>query len=245
MAVPLFDREIRYSPGQCIGGFRILKPAGEGKYGICYLVTDNENLYILKQLKKRMLRAESPKAQCEEKILKILEHEAIPRFAGRLETSQFTGYMLEYKEGATLEDMIFKQGYVFGRGEIYSIGKQLIGIMDYLHQRGIVHMDIRVPNVIFDGSRVYLVDFGSAGWIDNVRYKADMDFSYFGDLLLHLYYTSFSDKPRKSRPWYEELDLSTGELYFLKRLMGLEERYETMGELKADFEGVFKCRLNA
>lgn len=244
MAGKQFNWDVRYSPGQRIAGFSILQPVGEGRYGICYLVTDDENLYILKQLKKRILRVEPSKAQSEEKILKILDHEAIPGFAGRLETNQFTGYILEYKEGVTLEDMIFKQGHIFGCSEIYSIGKQLIGIMDYLHQKGIAHMDIRVPNVILDGGRVYLVDFGSAGWIDDVRYKEDMDFSYFGDLLLHLYYTSFSDKPRKSRPWYEELVISNGELYFLKRLMGLEERYKNMDELKADFEGMFKGRLN-
>lgn len=239
MAGVIFGRDMKYLPGQRIEGFKILKTTGEGRYGICYLITDEEKIYILKQLKKTKPRTRSLKAQHEEEILKTLNHPAIPRFIGRLKTGRFMGYILEYKQGITLEDMIFKQGYVFGRGEIYNTCEQLIGIMDYLHRKGIVHMDIRVPNVILDGGHVYLVDFGSARWIDDVRYKADMDFSYFGDLLLHLYYTAFSGKPGKSRPWYEELALSPGELFFLKRLMGLEDRYKNTGELKTDFESVF------
>lgn len=234
----LFGIDIKYLPGQYIKGLKVEKVLGEGRYGICYLVSDDKNRYILKQLKKKVYQRNNQKAHYEEDILKSLKHEAIPGFINKIDDRHITGYILEYKQGTTLEAMIFNQRRTFTRNEIYHIGKQLIDILSYLHGKGIVHRDIRVPNVLFDGKRIYLVDFGMARWIDNKKYKADMDFFYLGDLLIHLYYTSFTNRPKKSRPWYEELTLSSKELAFLKRLMGIDKRYKNISEVEMDFKEI-------
>jgi serine/threonine-protein kinase len=234
-----FDRDVKYSPGQCFGGFRIIETIGEGRYGICYLITDDKNLYILKQLKGKMYRENPLRVQYEEEILKVLKHEAIPGFIRKIEDGRLIGYVLEYKQGITLEAMIFNQRHVYTRNEIYYIGKQLIDILNCLHGKGVVHRDIRVPNILFNGNRIYLVDFGSARWIDNKKYKADIDFFYLGDFLIYLYYTSFTDKPKKSKPWYEELILSNKEIVFLKKLMGIEKRYKSINEVETGFEEIF------
>ena len=230
----------KYSKGQYIEGYKIVATLGEGRYGVCYLITDEKKLYILKQLKRKTYRGDPLKPHYEEKILKTLKHEAIPGFITKIKDRHSAGYILEYKQGVTLEDLIFNQGHVFTRAEIYSIGKQLIDIMKYLNEKGIVHRDIRVPNILLDGSRVYLVDFGLARWVDNEKYKADIDFSYFGDLLIHLFYTAYTDKPKKGRPWYEELALSTKELIFLKKLIGIENRYMSITEVELGFEELFR-----
>ncbi len=78
-----------------------------------------------------------------------------------------------------------------------------------------------------------------ARWIDNKKYKTDIDFSYFGDVLIHLYYTSFTDKPTKNKSWYEELVLSGKELIFLKKLMGIENRYKNINEVEIAFKEIF------
>lgn len=234
-----FDRDIKYFPGQYFEGFRIVKIIGEGRYGICYLVTDGKDLQIFKQLKKKIYQANPEKAHYEEEVLKALKHESIPRFIRKIDDVHSTGYILEYKQGITVENLIFNQKHVFSRNEIYDIGNQLIDILKYLHQKGVVHRDIRVPNTLFSDNHIYLVDFGLARWIDNKKYKADIDFSYLGDFLLHLYYTSFTDKPKKSKPWYEELVLSSKELLFLKKLMGIEQRYKNITEVERGFEEIF------
>lgn len=239
MIMKLFGTDIKYSPGKHIAGLETVKIIGEGRYGICYLTTDDKNLYVLKQLKKKMYQKNPLKAQYEEEILKALKHEAIPRFIRKIENRHLIGYVLEYKQGITFEAIIFKQKHVFTRNEIYYIGKQMIEILNYLHGKGVVHRDIRVSNTLYSDNRIYLVDFGLARWIDNKKYKADIDFSYFGDFLLHLYYTSFTDKPKKSKPWYEELVLNSKEFVFLKKLMGIEERYKNINEVKIDFEEIF------
>jgi serine/threonine protein kinase len=233
------DRDIEHSREQYFEKLRILKTLGEGKFGTCYLVTDEKNLFALKLLKKKKYQKNPRKAKYEEDILNKLRHEAIPRFIRKIDDESLIGFVLEYKQGITLETMIFSQGYVFTRNEIYNIGKQLIDILKYLHGEGVVHRDIRLPNILFNDNRIYLVDFGLARWMDNKNFKPERDFSCLGDILLHLYYTSFTDKPKKSRPWYEELSLSSKELVFLKKLMGNEKRYKNISEVEMDFEEMF------
>jgi serine/threonine protein kinase len=239
IARELLDTDIKHSTVQYFERLRVIKKLGEGKFGTCYLVTDEKTLFALKLLKKKKYQKNPNKAKFEEDILKTLSHQAIPRFIRKIDNESLIGFVLEYKQGITLETMIFSQGHVFTRSEIYNIGKQLIDILKYLHGEGVVHRDIRLPNILFNDNRVYLVDFGLARWIDNKNFKTERDFSCLGNILLYLYYTSFKDKTKKNRPWHEELRLSSKELVFLKKLMGNEKRYTNIDEVKKDFEEMF------
>ncbi|WP_242877558.1 protein kinase family protein [Desulfosporosinus sp. BG] len=231
----------QYQPSEQIAeDYTIEKTIGEGRFGICYLVSDGQKSYILKQLKRGMLKKAGAKARYEEEILKSIQHESVPRFIKKIEREDFYGYVLEFKEGRTFEDIIYLDKYVFEREEIYRIGCQLVEILKYLHSKSIVHRDIRVPNTLYDGQKVNLVDFGLARWINNEKYRADMDFAFLGDFLLHLYYSSFELKGFKKRPWYDELQLLPKELVFLKKLMGVNPRYTSIIEVEHDFYKTFE-----
>lgn len=244
MVLSLFRRDKIYKPSEKINEYIIEKTIGEGRYGICYQVSIGHRLYILKQLKRGMMKKAGVKGRFEEEILMNLQHENIPRLIEKIEQKEFHGYILEYKEGRTFEDVIYIEKHVFGRKEIYKVGSQLIEILTYLHSNGIVHRDIRVPNTLYDGEKVNLVDFGLARWVDDKKYRADIDFAFLGDFLLHLYYTSFEFKGGKKAPWYEELKLTEKELIFLKKLMGVEQRYRSIMDVEKDFNGVFEdCKL--
>lgn len=62
--------------------------------------------------------------------------------------------------------------------------------------------------ILYDGNSISLVDLGLARWIDEIHYKCDIDYSYFGDLILYLLYSRF-EKPvkRSNHPWYDELEI--------------------------------------
>lgn len=231
----LFKRDKLFAPSQQIKEYTVDKVIGQGRYGICYILSNGEKRFILKQLKKKMLKKTGAKANFEAEILASISHASIPRFIEKIESRDFYGYVLEYKEGKTFEDIIYGDGYVFSRKEIFSVALQLIEILKFLHGKNIVHRDIRVPNTIFDGQNIFLVDFGLARWINNERYRADVDFAYLGDFLLHLYYSSYQGETSKKRPWHEELELGHKEKAFLKRLLGIEERYKTISEVERDF----------
>ena len=36
------------------------------------------------------------------------------------------------------------------------------------------------------------------------------------------------------RPWYEELDITTGEIVFFKKLLGIEDTYENIEQIRED-----------
>lgn len=241
MVLDFFRRDIILRPSDQVNEYKIQKILGEGRYGICYQVYHGPELYILKQLKRGMLKKSREKVFFEEEILRTLEHKRIPRFIEKVELEGFRGYVLEFKEGRTFEDTIFLDKYVFSREEIYNVGRQLIDILKYLHSKGVVHRDIRVPNTLYYEQKINLVDFGLARWINNEKYRADMDFAFLGDFLLHLYYSSFEYKGQKKRPWYDELELAEKERFFLKRLMGVEQRYKSICEVEFDFFNVFEA----
>lgn len=226
--------------GKQYGQYKIIKPLGEGRYGICYLaVTDCGEHVIIKRFKPSIFKKNMEKNANEAVILSQIDHPAIPKLLGVINQNDLYGFVLEQKPGHTVEHMLFKQKYSFKEMEIFNIGRQLIGIIKYLHGNGIVHRDIRVPNVLVHGSEVSLVDFGLARWADNKRYLYDHDFSYLGDFLLYLHYSSYKKKQRKSRPWYIELDLTVAQIQFFKRMLRLEKPYTSINEVEKDFISVF------
>lgn len=240
MVLSLLRRDKIYTPLEHINEYLIKKTIGEGRFGICYLVCHDQKSYILKQLKRGMLKKAGANSKYEEEILMSLRHDSIPRFIEKIEREDFYGYVLEFKEGRTFEDLIYLDKRVFEREEIYRVGRQLVGMLKYLHSKGIVHRDIRTPNTLYEGQKVNLVDFGLARWINNKKYKAQIDFAFLGDFLLHLYYSSFEFKGRKNLPWYDELPLHQKELQFLKRLMGVEQRYRSIFEVEDEFYNSFE-----
>lgn len=232
--IQLFRRKI-HSPDCLIGRYRVIKLIGEGRFGVCYLVGLDGKKYVLKEIKPKTIKKSGNKIIFEQEILSAIDHPSIPKIVDTIKDDNIYAYILEYKSGKTIEDMLFGDNHIFTATEIYKVGIKVIGIIKYLHERSIVHRDIRVPNVIIEEEEVYLIDFGLARLINNERYTPSMDFAYLGHLLLHLYYSSFKKTNKKSEPWYNELELSLSEMNFLKRLLGLDDIYQSIYDVEKDF----------
>jgi serine/threonine-protein kinase len=226
--------------GKKFGGYTIEKTLGEGRYGMCFLARSDEgDRVVLKKFKSRIHAKNADRNAHEAVMLSRLRDERIPELLGVINEGGFYAFVIEWKPGATLSDLLFKQKHRFTEQEICSIGTKLIGIIKHLHENGIVHRDIRIPNVLMEGDRVYLVDFGLARFADSDRYRYDLDYSYLGDLLLYLVYSSFEKQGSKKLPWYEELEMREGQKTFLKRLLGIEKVYQGIDEIERDFEDAF------
>lgn len=226
--------------GRRVGGYTIEKTLGEGRYGMCFLARSDEGgMVVLKKFKSRIHAKNADRNAHEAVMLSRLRDERIPELLGVINEKGFYAFVIEWKPGFTLSDLLFKQKHRFTEQEICSIGTKLIGIVKHLHHNGIVHRDIRIPNVIIEVDRVYLVDFGLARFADSDRYRYDLDYSYLGDLLLYLIYSSFEKQGRKKLPWYEELSMEEGQKTFLKRLLGLQEVYKSIDEIEQGFADAF------
>lgn len=237
----LFRCRVSKYSGKLFGKYTIEGPIGEGRYGLCFLAkSDMGEKVVIKKFKSSIFKKHSERNVYEATILSKLKHKRIPEFLGVINQKGFYGFVLEFKHGYTVKDLLFKYNHKFTSEEFFNIGIQLIKIIKYIHENGVVHRDIRIPNVLIDKGEVYLIDFGLARWADNNKYPYDLDFSYLGDFLLYLLYSSFESKGKyKNLPWYKELNLTSKQKLFLKRLLGIELPYKNIDDIETDFIKVF------
>ncbi|NRT35560.1 serine/threonine-protein kinase [Clostridium beijerinckii] len=229
-----------YNINEIVNGYSIIKVIGEGRYGIAYLaINDKGEKFVIKQLKEDMLEKTREKLFYEEKILQGLDSPKFPKFISNFKDEYREGYILEYIEGIVFEDLLVRDEYEFSRSEIYEIGVQILELIEVLHNNNVVHRDIRLPNVILkENKELSLIDFGLARIIDNKKYVREMDYWFLGDFLIHLYYSSYKETELEERPWFEELDLNSEEKIFLKKLMGIEESYRDIEEIRKQLEKI-------
>lgn len=191
---------------------------------------------MLKQTRKNLFY--------EQKILRSLNNPVFPKFIEKFKDRNREGYILEYFEGKDFEELVVNDRCTFTKDDIYHIAGQLLDLIEELHNRNIVHRDIRLPNVIVKKDmKLALIDFGLARFIDNKNYRPKEDYWYLGDFLIHLYYTGYEytndeDTNDEDKPWYEELDLTTEEESFLKKLMGIEKGYSSIKEIREQLEKI-------
>ena len=223
-----------YKENDTIDSYTIQELLGEGRYGIAYLAVDEDkNKYVVKQLKKEMIKKSENKLFYEELSLKKLQYPYFPKFISKFKDKDREGYILEYIEGVVFEDILRKERYQFNCEEIYEVCGQLLDMVEILHSHNIVHGDIRLPNIIRkDNKELSLIDFGLARIMDNDYYTKELDYWCIGDFLIHLYYTTYQKVSRIDKPWFKELDLKPEEKAFLKRLMGIEESFENIHEIR-------------
>lgn len=231
-----------YRKQEKVNEYSIIKIIGEGRYGIAYLAENaSKEKVVIKQLKKKMLKDTRKKLFYERKILKSLDNPEFPKFIGNFRDKYREGYILEYIEGRVFYDCLSEDGEKYTKEEIYNVAEKLLGLMEILHKKNIVHRDIRLPNVIVkENKELALIDFGLARFIDNKKYTKDNDYWYLGDFLIHLYYSSLESNniEAEEKPWYEELDLTTEEELFLKRLMSLEEKFVSDEEVRNELNKI-------
>lgn len=108
----------------------------------------------------------------EAEVLKALDRAAIPKYLDYFETETKIGkgfaLVQTYIDARSLQDWI-QAGRNFSEEEIEAIAKDLLAILDYLHNRQppVVHRDIKPSNILLGDrsghspGQVYLIDFGS------------------------------------------------------------------------------------
>ncbi|KAL0952802.1 hypothetical protein HGRIS_007027 [Hohenbuehelia grisea] len=102
------------------------------------------------------------KVEREIEVLRTLKHPNIVRLYDVIETDKYIGIILEYASGGELFDHILAHRYL---KEAYAskLFYQLISGVWYIHQKKIVHRDLKLENLLLDRHRnVIITDFGFA-----------------------------------------------------------------------------------
>lgn len=246
-----------FSVDELISGRYLVKEhLGTGSYGHSYLVMDLncKKFKVLKALRlhKRKTNAGVNGFELEKKMLISMKHPGFPRYYEDGIYKKIPFYTMEYIHGKNFEQLIFSDGWKISEAEAFTIADELLQQIDYLHSRNIIHRDIRIPNVLLEGSSIRLIDLGLARPIQYKRHlskrielrkglSCQTDFYGLGHFLLFLLYSNFSfPEKAKEKSWEEELDISNQAKHILKRLLQIEPAYDHCHQVKSDITNLIQ-----
>jgi eukaryotic-like serine/threonine-protein kinase len=152
-------------PHSAIGPWRVVDFVGAGGMGTVYRVTHRSTGRVA-AAKVMGGGAVSPRAldrfRNEARILQALSHPAIAQMYEFLDVQGAPCLVMEYVDGETLEHLLRTRG-AFPLSDALRIFGALVDAVGYIHQRGIIHRDLKANNVKVDAlGHVKLLDFGIA-----------------------------------------------------------------------------------
>ncbi|MEA5019763.1 MAG: protein kinase [Gordonibacter sp.] len=201
--------------GRTVQGYRIGSCLGIGGSGVTFeAVSPHGRLVALKLLRPLRASLDLDKVWREVGSLGAVSHSGVPEWLGILREGRAYFIVLSRMPGRPLDSWLFEDRHAFQRSELVEVCSQLIDVLDALHAVGLVHGDIRPANVLYDGRRVSLVDFGLS--LD--ASERAVDIAGFADLLLYLLYSTFDSSEGvsyKTESWRDQLLLDGAQQRFL------------------------------
>lgn len=145
------------------GRYQILKLLGTGAFGRVYLAR-HINLNVLRAIKCiNLCQDVYGTAYREADILKNLRHPSIPIIYDIEQDKDCVYIIEEYVEGQSLAEFISTRQIRLNRtGKAIELVQQLCGILSYLHERHILHLDLKPENIIISDGGIRLLDYGNA-----------------------------------------------------------------------------------
>lgn len=172
---------VRLDDAMRIGRFDILDKLGEGAMGTVYRALDPliERTVAIKTIPLNL--PEEEKRLFEDRFLREaksagrLSHPNIVTIYDVGETDDFAYIAMEYLDGPSLREILREHGPLPLELALET-ALQMADALAFAHDHGVVHRDIKPPNVIVLGKRgtVKLTDFGIAHLMSNTETRAGM-----------------------------------------------------------------------
>jgi DNA-binding beta-propeller fold protein YncE/predicted Ser/Thr protein kinase len=153
------------SIGSTLGGYRIDSLIARGGMGVVYRATQLalERPVALKVIARQLADDEKFRRRflSESRLAAQLEHPAVvPVYDAREDDGELIVAM-RLIEGGDLRKLIDREGPLEPERAVHLLG-QIAEALDAAHAAGIVHRDVKPHNVLIEGERAYLSDFGLA-----------------------------------------------------------------------------------
>lgn len=243
----------------------VQKMVGEGSYGLTYKCMDQKsgNVVAVKQARRSKGFYAKHLLNREADILKLIHHPLIPTYKNLFTEGRNTYLVMSYLNGDTLEDLIFEKGRHYWEQDCVHITLMLLELVVYIHKKGYVHLDLRIPNVLFKEEELYLIDFGLARKIGEPApqkksarswFKASSELSSgqdklseekadlqdIGHFMLFMLYSTYEPESNRNetveQSWQEELNLSCELKEMIERLLELREPYSGSSHFMKDLQ---------
>jgi len=153
-----------------IAEFQLGNCIGKGAFGQVYkgINLDTGEVVAIKQIDlQNVSGVELDSVMSEIELLAKLSHPNIVRYISFLKTPEKLNIILEFVEDGSLTKVL-KKGKRLQEDVIARYVKQMLEGLDYLHQQGVVHCDIKCANILVSRSGVIkLTDFGVSRKLKN------------------------------------------------------------------------------
>ncbi|XP_040567677.1 uncharacterized protein [Lepeophtheirus salmonis] len=153
--------------------YEIVRKIGQGSFGNVYIVSSNckknENSYVMKEIKTSQFNEKEREDVSQEvDLLSRLNHSNIVSYYESFSERNCFYIIMEYCELGDLYTKINRQrGKLFPETLILGYFVQICRAVEYIHERKILHRDIKSQNILISKNRVCkLGDFGIARIID-------------------------------------------------------------------------------
>lgn len=150
--------------GQTIGKYQILERLGQGENAVVYRA---RQLNLGRDVALKVLpvanRAAYERLRLESQLLAKLQHPGIRQVYGIEEMGPLAYAVLEYADYSLKASLAERrqQQKPFTHDETVKLLKPIAEVLDYLHSRRLVHMDVKPENILLTREgRVMLSDFG-------------------------------------------------------------------------------------
>ncbi|XP_001946936.3 serine/threonine-protein kinase Nek8 [Acyrthosiphon pisum] len=148
-----------------LDGYQRIRTVGKGAFGVAtlYRNTNKNNLVVIKQINMLDMTAQERQlALNEAKVLSLLSHPYIISYYGSFEMDGVLMIEMEYADGGTLaEYLIGRNNNLLPERQILEMFLQMSEAIQCIHQRNILHRDLKTTNVFLTKKRqIKLGDFG-------------------------------------------------------------------------------------
>jgi serine/threonine protein kinase len=158
-----------------LGRYQLLRVLGQGAMGVVYEGLDpllNRQVAVKTILRSALVDADtmsdfSDRFVREAQAIARLNHPNIVAVYDFGEEGDVAYFVMEFVRGRELKSY-FDTGDFFDLGESIRVVGELLSALDFAHQQGVVHRDVKPANVMLDAERrVKLTDFGVARLADS------------------------------------------------------------------------------
>lgn len=128
---------------------------GQGQFGLVKLATHKKSgqQVAIKTVKKKDMKSiEVYQQRREIEVLKMCQHPNIIKLIDLFENSDYYYIVLEYMQGKDLFDYLKARDFNITEDRARDLCLQIAQAVQYMHQYGIVHRDIKLENIMMNNS---------------------------------------------------------------------------------------------